>query len=193
MSIPTEPIGSIPRSHELQAAIQGLREGRVSEAEVLSLQNAAVQDTIERFEATGSPVITDGEQSKPSFATYPVHGMKDLAPDGVIIPFADGHTRQLPCLTAGPFQYQVYAATYLESAQRYAHVPIKQPVIAASALSLLYPRTGSTAMRGRRLSGTSSQRQRPTSERACEGGPTRSRWTSRREGSRSSSILRSRC
>ena len=142
MSIPTEPIGSIPRSPELQAAVQGLSEGRVSEAEVRSLQDAAIRDTIERFEATGSPVITDGEQAKPSFATYPIHGMKDLAPDGVTIPFADGHTRQLPRLTAGPFQYQVYAATYLESAQRYAHVPVKQPVIAASALSLLYPQDG---------------------------------------------------
>ena len=31
----------------------------------------AVREAIERFEATGSPVITDGEQGKPSFATYP--------------------------------------------------------------------------------------------------------------------------
>jgi 5-methyltetrahydropteroyltriglutamate--homocysteine methyltransferase len=142
MSIPTEPIGSIPRSPELQAAARGFSEGQVSEAELRSLQDAAIRDTIERFEATGSPVITDGEQAKPSFATYPIHGMKDLAPDGVPIPFADGHTRQLPRLTAGPFQYQVHAATYLESAQRYAHVPVKQPVIAASALSLLYPQGG---------------------------------------------------
>jgi hypothetical protein len=29
----------------------------------------AVRDTIVRFEATGSPVVTDGEQRKPSFAT----------------------------------------------------------------------------------------------------------------------------
>jgi 5-methyltetrahydropteroyltriglutamate--homocysteine methyltransferase len=68
--------------------------------------------------------------------------MKSLAPDGVTIPFADGHTRQLPRLTEGPFQYQTHAATYLEWAQRYAKVPVKQPVIAASALSLLSPQGG---------------------------------------------------
>jgi 5-methyltetrahydropteroyltriglutamate--homocysteine methyltransferase len=31
-------------------------------------------------------------------------GLTALAPDGVVIPFADGHTRQLPRLTAGPFR-----------------------------------------------------------------------------------------
>src|SRR6266478_3407825 len=142
MPIPTEPIGSIPRSPELIAGMQQFAIGRISRYQLARLQDEGVRDTIKRFEATESPVITDGEQAKPSFATYPIHGMKDLAPDGVTIPFADGHTRQLPRLTAGPFQYQVYAATYLESAQRYAHVPVKQPVIAASALSLLYPQDG---------------------------------------------------
>jgi len=43
----------------------------------------AVRETILSFEATGSPVITDGEQSKPSFATYPIHGLETLAPHGV--------------------------------------------------------------------------------------------------------------
>jgi 5-methyltetrahydropteroyltriglutamate--homocysteine methyltransferase len=87
-------------------------------------------------------VITDGEQSKPSFATYPLAGLQALAPDGVVIPFADGHTRQLPRLTAGPFRYATHADGYLELALRYAHVPVKQAVIAASALSLLYPQDG---------------------------------------------------
>jgi 5-methyltetrahydropteroyltriglutamate--homocysteine methyltransferase len=65
-----------------------------------------------------------------------------LKPDGVTIPFADGHVRQLPRLTAGPFRYRTYAATYLEEAKRHAHVPVKQAVISASALSLLYPPDG---------------------------------------------------
>jgi len=106
------------------------------------LYDAAVRDTIDRFQETGSPVISDGEQAKPSFATYPIQGLKDLAPDGVIITFADGHTRQLPRLTAGPFHYHAYAATYLDRAKRHARVPVKQSVIAASALSLLYPQEG---------------------------------------------------
>jgi 5-methyltetrahydropteroyltriglutamate--homocysteine methyltransferase len=66
----------------------------------------------------------------------------NLVPDGVIIPFADGHTRQLPRLAAGPFRYQTYADVYLEEARKHAHVPVKQAVISASALSLLYPSSG---------------------------------------------------
>jgi len=98
--------------------------------------------TIKRFEATGSPVITDGEQTKPSFATYPVAGLTTLDPNGVVIPFADGHTRQLPKLSGGPFHYQTYASSYLEKAKQLTSFPVKQAVIAASAISLLYPQEG---------------------------------------------------
>jgi 5-methyltetrahydropteroyltriglutamate--homocysteine methyltransferase len=142
MTIPTEPIGSIPRSAELIDAGQDLAAGRITAGDYAKLADAAVRETIGQFEATGSPVITDGEQSKPSFATYPLAGLAALAPDGVVIPFADGHTRQLPRLTAGPFRYAHHADDYLELALRYAHVPVKQAVIAASALSLLYPADG---------------------------------------------------
>ncbi len=103
------------------------------------MAESALRDTIGRFEETGSPVITDGEQTKPSFATYPIDGLPNLLPDGVAIPFADGHTRQLPRLTAGPFQYATYASTYLAQAKRLTELPVKQAVISASALSLLYP------------------------------------------------------
>jgi 5-methyltetrahydropteroyltriglutamate--homocysteine methyltransferase len=142
VAIPTEPIGSIPRPPELMEGVQATVEGRISREELEALYAGAVQDTIARFEATGSPVITDGEQRKPSFATYPVHGLEDLAPDGVVIPFEDGHTRQLPRLTRGPFRYRTYADSYLEEARRYATRPLKQAVISASALSLLYPQDG---------------------------------------------------
>ncbi|MGH7491138.1 MAG: cobalamin-independent methionine synthase II family protein [bacterium] len=142
MVIPTEPIGSIPRPRALIEGMQAYQAGRISPKELDSLYHAAILDTIQLFEATGSPVITDGEQTKPSFATYPIHGLKNLAPGGVTIPFADGHTRQLPKLTGGPFRYQTYADAYLEVAKRHARAPVKQAVISASALSLLYPQTG---------------------------------------------------
>src|SRR6266571_9087219 len=142
MSIPTEPVGSIPRPPELVAAMQQFAAGRLSRDQLARLEDAALRDTIKRFEATESPVISDGEQSKPSFATYPIHGLASLAPDGVTIPFADGHTRRLPRLTAGPFRYRTYAVRYLEEAQKHAGVPVKQAVISASALSLLYPQNG---------------------------------------------------
>lgn len=142
MSIRTEPIGSIPRPSELVDALRAFAEGGVTEAKLTAIQNAALQDTIKRFEATGSPVITDGEQAKPSFATYPISGLQGLLPDGIVIPFADGHQRQLPRLTVGPFRYQVFAQSYLAEAQKLATVPVKQAVISASALSLLYPGDG---------------------------------------------------
>ncbi len=142
MSIPTEPIGSIPRPAELLEAIQAFGAGCLAPEELRPVYDRAVRDTIREFELTGSPVISDGEQSKPSFATYPIDGLQTLAPDGVCIPFADGHVRQLPRLTAGPFRYRTYAASYLEAAQKYAKAPLKQAVIAPSALSLLYPQEG---------------------------------------------------
>ena len=142
MTLPTEPIGSIPRPQQLIDGMRAFGEGRIAAGALDALFEAAVADTIRRFEETGSPVITDGEQRKPSFATYPVHGLKNLAPGGVTIPFEDGHTRQLPVLTAGPFHYAAYAATYLEGAKKYASRPMKEAVISASALSLLYPQGG---------------------------------------------------
>ena len=142
MPIPTEPIGSIPRTPELLAAIEAHAAGQISQEKLRAIQQAALRDTIARLEQTGPSVITDGEQTKPSFATYPLAGVRDLAPDGVVIAFADGHTRQLPRLTRGPFRYGVHAAVFLKNAQEYAHRPVKQAVISASAMSLLYPPQG---------------------------------------------------
>jgi 5-methyltetrahydropteroyltriglutamate--homocysteine methyltransferase len=142
MSIPTEPIGSIPRPPELLRAIQGHAAGSVSAESLDQAYDDAVRDTLQRFEATGSPVITDGEQRKSSFATYPLERLTNLASDGVVIPFKDGHTRQLPRLTQGPFRYGNYAGGYLQHAKPLATRPLKQAVISASALSLLYPAGG---------------------------------------------------
>jgi methionine synthase II (cobalamin-independent) len=142
MAIPTEPIGSVPRSAELLKAMTDHAAGRISDDQLKVAQDVALRDTISKFEATGSPIITDGEQTKPSFATYPLAGLTNLAADGVVIPFADGHTRQLPRLTARPFRYGIQASQYLKEAKKYAKRPVKQAVISASALSLLYPTEG---------------------------------------------------
>jgi 5-methyltetrahydropteroyltriglutamate--homocysteine methyltransferase len=142
MLILTEPIGSIPRPAELLEGMKAFATGNIGTPELDILFDRALQDTIKRFEATGSPVITDGEQTKPSFATYPIHGLRDLDPNGVVIPFEDGHTRQLPRLTAGPFRYQLHAADFFKRASLLTTLPLKQAVISASALSLLYPTEG---------------------------------------------------
>ncbi|MGI8907373.1 MAG: cobalamin-independent methionine synthase II family protein [Candidatus Sumerlaeaceae bacterium] len=140
MMIPTEPIGSIPRPVELIQAIE--REGD-SAPSLAPLYEKAIRETVEQFEETGSPVITDGEQRKyHNFWTYSVHGLSNTCPDGFKIPFIAGHVRRMPMLTAGPFRYKRYADEYLDVAMRYAKKPIKQAVISPSALSLLYPPEG---------------------------------------------------
>lgn len=142
MPLPTEPIGSIPRPVELIEGLKAFRAGDLSEETLDTMYDRALRATVDALEGTGSPVISDGEQAKPSFLTYPVEGAPNLAPDGLEIPFEGGHERQLPRLTDGPFRYQRYAVEYLERAQEYASVPVKQSVISASALSLLYPDDG---------------------------------------------------
>src|SRR6187200_390244 len=134
--IPTEPIGSIPRPIRLIEALTGADS---ADPTLEPMYEEAIRDTIERFEATGSPVITDGEQRKyHNFATYCVDGLPNIAPDGFQVPFVT-HTRQWPRLTAGPFRYLMRADSFLDVAKRYAHVPLKQAVISPSALSLMYP------------------------------------------------------
>ena len=58
MTIPTEPIGSIPRPIEL---IEAIKKSGSQDPSLDPLFEAAIRDTIQRFEATGSPVITDGK------------------------------------------------------------------------------------------------------------------------------------
>jgi 5-methyltetrahydropteroyltriglutamate--homocysteine methyltransferase len=138
--ISTEPIGSIPRPLEL---IQALARTASDDPALDGLYDAAIRDTVQRFEVTGSPVITDGEQRKyHNFWTYPVHGLPNTDPEGFAIPFAAGHIRRMPRLTAGPFRYRRYADSFLEGARRYARAPVKQAVISPSALSLMYPAEG---------------------------------------------------
>ena len=85
-----------------------------------------------------------------SFATYPLTdtlagtGLADhLAGDGQYFAiFADGHHRQLPRLTSGPFRYKTFASEFVGKAITMANKPLKQAVIAPSMLALLYPLDG---------------------------------------------------
>jgi 5-methyltetrahydropteroyltriglutamate--homocysteine methyltransferase len=142
VALPTEPIGSLPRPPALLEAIRAHDTGHLDAARLEAAYDSAVKETITRLEALGSPVVVDGEQRKASFATYPLEGLQNMTSDGVTIPFADGHTRQLPRLARGPFRYGAFAARHLEKAKRHARQPLKQAVISASALSLLYPQGG---------------------------------------------------
>ena len=88
------------------------------------------------------PSLRMASKPNPALPRIPFQGSTIWRPTALSIPFADGHTRQLPRLTSGPFRYGVHALTYLRSGQRYASRPLKQAVISASALSLLYPQSG---------------------------------------------------
>ncbi|HUR26544.1 MAG TPA: cobalamin-independent methionine synthase II family protein [Planctomycetota bacterium] len=135
--IPTEPIGSIPRPPDL---IRLAQQVKGSSPDLERIYDEAVRDTIERFEATGSPIVTDGEQRKfHNFWTYCVDGLSNTVPDGFKIPFEAGHVRRMPRLVAGPFRYRDRADRHLEIAMRFTRLPVKQAVISASALSLMYP------------------------------------------------------
>ena len=146
--IPTEPVGSLPRPSKLQQAYAQYDAGEITHDQLEAEQDKAVKDSIERGEATGEPIISDGEQRWSSFATYAIAdtlagtGLADhLAGDGgqYFAIFADGHRRQLPRLTGGPFRYKTYAADTLKKSIGLASKPMKQAVIAPSMLALLYP------------------------------------------------------
>jgi methionine synthase II (cobalamin-independent) len=146
--IPTEPVGSLPRPSWLQRAYAQYDAGEITRDQLEAEQDKAVKDSIEHLEETGEPIISDGEQRWSSFATYAITdtlagtGLADhLAGTGgqYFAIFADGHHRQLPRLTGGPFRYKTYAADTLAKSIGLAHKPMKQAVIAPSMLALLYP------------------------------------------------------
>jgi methionine synthase II (cobalamin-independent) len=148
--IPTELVGSLPRPMRLQEAYQALDDGKITWEELQAEQDKAAEDSIRRLEETGEPLVTDGEQRESSFATYPITdtlagtGLADnLAGDGQYFAiFDDGHHRQLPRLTGGPFRYKTFASEFVGKNARIATHPIKQAVIAPSMLMLLYPLEG---------------------------------------------------
>ena len=67
----------------------------------------------------------------------------NLAGDGQFFAiFDDGHHRQLPRITGGPFRYKTYASEFVKKNKAIATQDVKQAVIAASMMMLLYPLEG---------------------------------------------------
>ncbi|MBA2240514.1 MAG: hypothetical protein H0W09_04625 [Solirubrobacterales bacterium] len=147
MTIPTELVGSLPRPMKLQEAYQDLDDGKITFEDLQAEQDKAAEDSIRRLEETGQDLVSDGEQRESSFATYPITdtlagtGLADnLAGDGQFFAiFDDGHHRQLPRLTGGPFRYKTFASEFVEKNKQIATHDVKQAVIAPSMLMLLYP------------------------------------------------------
>jgi len=145
--IPTETVGSLPRPEKLQSAYEDLDQGKITFEDLQKLQDEAANDSIQRLEETGETYVNDGEQRESSFATYPITdtlagtGLADnLAGDGQFFAiFDDGHHRQLPRLTGGPFRYKTFASEFVEKNKQIATKPVKQAVISPSMMMLLYP------------------------------------------------------
>src|SRR6201994_2911470 len=150
MPIPTELVGSLPRPKKLQDAYEDLDQAKITFQDLQKLQDEAAEDSIRRLERTGETFVTDGEQRESSFATYSITdtlagtGLADnLAGDGQFFAiFDDGHHRQLPRLTGGPFRYKTYASEFVEKNKKIATHPVKQAVISPSMMMLLYPLEG---------------------------------------------------
>jgi methionine synthase II (cobalamin-independent) len=150
MPIPTELVGSLPRPMTLQDAYADYDDGKISFETLQGAQDEAARDSIKRLEATGEPIVTDGEQRESSFATYNLTdtlagtGLADgLAGDGQFFAiFDDGHNRQLPRITKGPFRYKTYASEYVAKNKAIASHPVKQAVISPSMMMLLWPLEG---------------------------------------------------
>jgi 5-methyltetrahydropteroyltriglutamate--homocysteine methyltransferase len=143
-SIPTEPIGSIPRNQNLIHAYHNYKQGKIDLASLNELAERETILAIRELEALGCPVISDGEQRKfDGFAHYCLHESKSYSAEGLIVSFSDGHQRVFaPHLKVPPFKYEETADKFLKFALQHAHVPVKQAVISPSMLSLVYPPDG---------------------------------------------------
>ena len=138
----------------MQKAYADFDAGTIDEDALVAAQDKAAEDSVRKMAQTGEKLLSDGEQRASSFATYPIidtlggAGLaSNLAADGQYFAiFDDGHHRQLPRLTKGPFKYKTYAYENFKKSAPYAEGTghaMKSAVIAPSMLYLLYPLNGS--------------------------------------------------
>lgn len=100
-------IGSIPRTDALVKARIQFESDLLSIDELRQIEKEAVEQTVRDLdEIAGSTIVTDGEQTKPSFVTYPIY---DLIYDRYKfddkcfrITFSDGKNRSIKHSLQGP-------------------------------------------------------------------------------------------
>nr|WP_254259572.1 hypothetical protein [Leucobacter chinensis] len=131
----------MPRPAALQRAVLEAELGLVSAEALAEAQDAAVAETLQRMAETGSPILSDGEQRRASFATYFLD-QGDASEGPVFAVFADGHHRVVPRLLRAPLRYRVWAADDVKKARALTDAPLKQAVISPSMLSLMVPESG---------------------------------------------------
>ncbi len=143
--LPTEPVGSLPRPSALQQAVLDAEIGLLSPERLEEAQQHAVRDTLRRMAETGSPILSDGEQRRQSFASYPLGTSLEeqgIEAGPVFAVFADGHHRVIPSLARAPFRFRGWASDDVRSAREFTELPLKQAVVSPSMLSLMVPESG---------------------------------------------------
>lgn len=143
--LPTEPVGSLPRTARLQRAVLDLDSGILQPRDVAEEQDRAVRDTLVRMAETGSPILSDGEQRRESFSSYPLGTGEDsdgVSEGPVFAVFADGHHRVIPSISETPFRFRAWAADDVAFARTLTELPLKQAVVSPSMLSLSVPAEG---------------------------------------------------
>jgi len=142
--IPTEQIGSIPRSKELIDTYKKYKNGEINYSTLNDLAEKETIQVMKDLENLGSPVISDGEQRKfDGFAHYCLHNSPCYDSKGFDVYFSDGHKRVFaPHLKIPPFKYEQTADEFLSFAIKHTKLPVKQAVISPSMLSLVYPPNG---------------------------------------------------
>ncbi|MBQ4835374.1 MULTISPECIES: 5-methyltetrahydropteroyltriglutamate--homocysteine methyltransferase [Pseudoalteromonas] len=142
--IPTEQIGSIPRTAELIEAYQQYRDDKIDYDALNQIAEEHTKQVLNDLADLGCSVVSDGEQRKfDGFAHYCLHNSPRFGSEGLIVDFSDGHRRVFaPHLKKAPFKYENTADEYLAFALKHTHLPVKQAVISPSMLSLVYPAKG---------------------------------------------------
>ncbi|UJF25120.1 hypothetical protein L0B52_02955 [Suttonella sp. R2A3] len=148
MSIKQTPVGSLPRSAELQAAYAAYADGQLAKSELDRLIEKEIKDVVQTYEQIdGNPIITSGEVEKPNFLTYFLEqGFIKLGEPnpkdkkGFVIDFEGHHSREMAVLQKEqtPFKFAHYSDEWLPVLKKYSNKPFKATVISPSAVSLIY-------------------------------------------------------
>ena len=148
MTIAQTPVGSLPRSPDLQSAYSSFSDGDLDRNELDQLIEEEIKNVVQTYEKIeGNPIITTGEVEKPNFLTYFLENgfIKLGEPNsnnnkGFTIEFEGHHSREMAILQAEqtPFKYAHYGDEWLATLKKYSNMPFKATVIAPSAVSLIY-------------------------------------------------------
>ena len=148
MEIRQTPVGSLPRSKQLQDAYAAFNKEELGRGELDQVIESEIKDVVSEYEKIeNNPLITTGEVEKPNFLTYFLDNgfikLGDPSPEdaeGFVIDFEGHHSREIAVLQKEqtPFSYKHYGDEWIPTLKSFSNKPFKATVIAPSAVSLIY-------------------------------------------------------